>query len=203
MIEVPVGGCRVCILPVVNGLLSEADRVRDAFDGFEAYGATVGIEGIQAVKARAQLEDEFEVSELDLVYAHRMEELTGLQVEMPSPALCALVDMCTQRGMNVIPLDMNDADFTEMYCATVGAWDFVKEHRMAKKGMKRRFSSTDPEGFAREWDAYVNEVKGYRRVSENREAHIAGQIREVAKYRSSLLVVAEVERADGIAALLR
>lgn len=199
MIEVPVGGCRVCILPVVNGMASEADRVRGLFGSFEAYGATMGIEGVQAIKARADLEDEFEVSELDLVYAHRMEQLTGQPVEMPSPAMCVLTDLCTENGLNVIPLDMNDADFTEMYCETVKAWDFVKEHRLAKKGMKRRFTSTTPEGFALEWDGFVNEVKGYRRVSENREAHIASQIREVAKYRSSLLVVCEIERAAGIA----
>lgn len=203
MIEIPVDGCRVCILPVVNGIVPEADRVREAFGGYEAYGATMGIEGIQAIKARAQLDDEFEVSELDLAYAHRMEEITGMQVEMPSPAMCALVDLCSDEGMNVIPLDMNDSEFTEMYCDTVKTWDFVKEHRLAKKGMKRRFRSTTPEEFAFEWDEYVNGVKGYRDVSRNREAHIAAQIREVAKYRGSLLVVAEIERADGIAELLR
>lgn len=203
MIEVPVGSCRVCILPVVNGIVSEADRVREAYGGFEAYGATMGIEGIQAIKSRAQLEDEFEVSELDLAYAHRMEELTGLQVEMPSPAMCALIDLCTQEGIGVIPLDMNDSEFTEMYCDTVKTWDFVKEHRLAKKGMKKKFRSTTPEEFAFEWDEYVNGVKGYRDVSRNREEHIASQIREVAKYRASLLVVAEIERAEGIAELLR
>ena len=203
MIEVPVGSCRVCILPVVNGIVSEADRVREAYGGFEAYGATMGIEGIQAIKSRAQLEDEFEVSELDLAYAHKMQELTGEQVEMPSPAMCALVDLCTEAEDDVLPLDMNDTAFTELYCDTVNAWDFVKEHRLAKKGMKKKFRSTTPEEFAFEWDEYVNGVKGYRDVSRNREEHIASQIREVAKYRASLLVVAEIERAEGIAELLR
>lgn len=203
MIEVPVGDCAVSILPIVNGVASEADRVRAAYGGYEAYGMTMGIEGIQAIRGRAELEDEFEVSELDLAYAHRMEELTGVAVEMPSPAMCVLVDLCAQEGRNVIPLDMNDAEFTELYCDTVRTWDFVKEHRLAKKGMKRRFRSTTPEQFAMEWDEYVNSVRGYRDVSRKREAYIASQIREVAKYRNSLLVVAEVERADGIAALLR
>ena len=83
------------------------------------------------------------------------------------------------------------------------AWDFVKEHRMAKKGMKRRFSSTTPLQFALDWDAYVNEVKGYRQVSEKREAYIANRIREVARIKGSLLAVIEAERADGVARLLR
>lgn len=203
MIELTVDGCRVCILPVVNGIVSEADKVREAFDGFEAYGVALGVEGIDAIKKRVQLEGEFEVSELDLAYAHRMQELTGEYVEIPSPAMCVLVDLCAEKGMNVIALDMNDADFTELYCDTVKAWDFVKEHRIAKKGMKRKFRSTTPEGFALEWDAYINEVKGYRQVSEKREAYIASQIRDVAKYRKSLLAVIETERAEGVAKHLR
>lgn len=202
MKTIRIGECDVTIMPVVNGIQSEADRVRGEFGGYEAYGASLGIEGIQAIKNRVQLEDEFEVSELDLAYAHRMEGLTGLQVEMPSPAICALVDCCSGCGMNVIPLDMNDSQFTDMYCDTVKTLDFVKEHRLAKKGMKKSFSSKTPEEFALEWDAYVNGVKGYRDVSLNRERHIAGQIREVAKYKKSLLAVIEIERATGIIKLL-
>ena len=203
MIEIPVGDCRVCILPVVNGIASEADRVREAFGDFDAYGVSLGIEGIQAIKGRVQLEGEFEVSELDIAYAQRMEELTGEHVEIPSPAMCVLVDLCARDGRNVIALDMNDADFTEMYCDTVRAWDFVKEHRLAKKGMKRKFRSTEPTAFAVEWDSFIHEVKGYRQVSEKREKYIADQIRDVARYKKSLLALIEVERAENIAALLR
>lgn len=203
MIELTVDGCRVCILPVVNGLLSETGKVESAYGDFEAYGASLGIEGIQAIKNRVQLESDFEVSELDIAYAQRMEELTGEHVEIPSPAMCVLVDLCARDGRNVIALDMNDADFTEMYCDTVRAWDFVKEHRLAKKGMKRKFRSTEPAAFAVEWDSFIHEVKGYRQVSEKRERYIADQIRDVARYKKSLLALIEVERAENIAALLR
>ena len=203
MIRLHVGECAVDILPVVNGLESEIGKVRSAYGGYEAYGMALGIEGIQALKNRARIEDEFEVSELDIAYANRMLELTGEEVVMPSPAMCTLVDLVTEDGGNVIALDMNDREFTELYCDTVSAFDFVKEHGLAKKGMKKRFSSGTPEDFALEWDAFINNVKGYRKVSEKREAHIAEQIRDVAKYRKSLLVVIETERAEGVASLLR
>lgn len=203
MISLKVGDCAVDILPVVNGLESEIDRVHSAYGDYEAYGISLGIEGIQALRNRIQIEDEFEVSELDIAYANRMLELTGEEVVMPSPAMCALVDLVTEDGGNVIALDMNDREFTELYCDTVSAFDFVKEHGLAKKGMKKRFSANTPEDFALEWDAFINNVKGYRKVSEKREAHIAEQIRDVARYRRSLLVVIEVERAEGVAKLLR
>lgn len=202
MNTIRIRDCEVHVLPIVNGIQSEADRVHECFGDHEAYGAALGIEGIQAIKNRVQLNDEFEVSELDLAYAHRMEQLTGLTVEMPSPAICALVDECAKRNMNVIALDMNDSDFTEMYCETVKTWDFVKEHRLAKKGMKKRFNASTPEEFALQWDAYVNSVKGYRDVSLKRERYIAEQIADVAKYRSDFMVVVEVERASGIMKIL-
>lgn len=202
MIGLQVGDCRVDILPVVNGIESEADKVKDAYGGYEAYGMAMGIEGIQAIKARAQIEDEFEVSELDIAYANRMLELTGEEVRMPSPAMCELIDLVASDGGNVIALDMNDAEFTEIYCETVPALDFVKEHRLAKKGMRKRFSSSTPEQFALEWDGYINGVKSYRLLSEKRERYIAGEIADVAKYRKSILVLIEVERAKGVASLL-
>ena len=202
MISLQVGECRVDILPVVNGIESEADKVREAYGKYEAYGMAMGIEGIQAIKARVELEDEFEVSELDIAYANRMLELTGEEVRMPSPAMCALVDLLAADGGNAIALDMNDAEFTEMYCETVPALDFVKEHRLAKKGMRKRFTSSTPEQFALEWDGFVNGVKSNRLLSEKRERYIAGEIADVAKYRKSILVLIEVERAKGVASLL-
>lgn len=204
MISLRVGECDVDILPVVNGIMSEADRVRSAYGGYEAYGVSLGVEGVQAIKARKRLEGDFEVSELDIVYTTRMMQLTGEEVRIPSPAVCVLIDLVAADGGNVIALDMNDADFTEMYCDTVPAKDFVKEHRLAKKGMKAGFGSATPEEFAVEWDRYVNSgIRSYGRVSEKRERHIAEQISDVAKYRRSLLAVIEVERALGVADLLR
>ncbi len=203
MISIQVGECQVDILPVVNGLPSESERVRAEFGRHEAYGMAMGIEGIEAIKARIQLEGDFEVSELDIAYANRMKELTGEEVVMPSPAMCTLVDLVASEGGNVIALDMNDEAFTEMYCETVPAHEFVKEHRLAKKGMKKRFASTSPMEFAIEWDSFINTVKSYGRISKNREIYIANQIKDTAKYRKSLLVLIEVERAQGVADLLR
>ncbi|MBE6520187.1 MAG: hypothetical protein E7Z68_03625 [Thermoplasmata archaeon] len=200
MISVRVGDCDVDILPFVNGLQSEADKVRDAYGKHEAYGIAMSIEGVQALEHREELDDDFGVSELDLVYANKMEWFGT--VEMPSPAACVLVDLCKENGTPLIPLDMNDADFTELYCNTVKTLDFVKEHRHAKKGMKKTFDASTPEELAVQWDDFVNEIGSYHEVSRKREEYLAEQISDVAKYRKSLLVLLEVERCDGVVALL-
>ena len=200
MISGTVGECRVDILPVVNGIVSEADRVKDLFGEYDAYAASLGIEGIQTIKNRSNIDEEFEVSELDLVYAEHISKFD--RVEFPSPGMCAFIDCAKDRGMNVIPLDMNDDDFTQMYCDTVGTFDFVREHRLAKKGMKKSFILESPEGFAKEWDSYVNTVKGYRDISLKREDYIASQIRDIARFKNNLLAAIEVERVDGVVSKL-
>ncbi len=197
MIALDVGECKVDILPIVNGLVSEADRVRQEFTDHEAYGAALSIEGIQCLKNRFNIQETFDVSELDMVYAKHMERFG--EVEIPSPAMYTFIDLVTERGKLCIPLDMNDADFTDIYCKHVGVTEFIKEHNVAKKGMKRIFDGSTPERLAKQWDTFVNDhLKSYGKLSEIREQHIADEIRDVSKYRKDLLVIIEVERVDGV-----
>ena len=196
MISLEIGKCKVDILPIVKGLVSEADKVREAYGPYEAYAAALGLEEITALKHRAEIEDEQELSEIDMVYVHHLSKFG--EIETPTPAYCELIDLCSKDSIDVIPLDMNNEEFTEMYVNTVKALEFVKEHRLAKKGMKHRFDMSSPESFAITWDDYLNKVKGYEKVSQKREEFIASQIKDIAKYRNSFLAVVEVERIKNI-----
>ena len=201
MITLQVGDCKVDILPIVNGLISEADRVREEFSDHEAYGVALSIEGIQCLKNRRNIEEMFDVSELDMVYAKHLERFG--EVEIPSPAMYTFIDLVTERGKLCIPLDMNDSDFTELYCDNVGAIEFIKEHNVAKKGMKRIFDGSTPEKMAKQWDDFVNSnLKSYGKLSKLREEHIANEIKDIAKYKRELLAIIEVERVDGVVSLL-
>ncbi len=201
MITLQIGDCKVDILPIVNGLISEADRVREVFSDHEAYGVALSIEGIQCLKNRRNIEEMFDVSELDMVYAKHLERFG--EVEIPSPAMYTFIDLVTERGKLCIPLDMNDSDFTELYCDNVGAMEFIKEHNVAKKGMKRIFDGSTPEKMAKQWDDFVNSnLKSYGKLSKLREEHIANEIKDIAKYKRELLAIMEVERVDGVVSLL-
>lgn len=195
-----IGDCKIDVLPIVHGLVTEAEKVRSAYGGYEAYACALGIEGVMGIKNRSEIDDEFGINELDIAYAKHMEAFG--EVQIPSPALCELIDLCSADGGNVIPLDMNDEEYTELYCDTVKALDFVKEHRHAKKGFKKKFNAETPEELAIQWDSHINKVKSYALLSKRREEYIATQIADVAKYRKSLLVVLEVERVEGILGFL-
>ncbi|MDD2626050.1 MAG: hypothetical protein PHT00_03585 [Candidatus Methanomethylophilus sp.] len=196
-----IGQCRIDLLPVVNGLTAETDRVRAAYGNYESYGASMGIEGLEALRKRAEIGlDDIEVSELDIVYAEKMAAFGN--VETPSPPFCALVDLCAADGKQVIALDFNDNDYTTAYIENVSTTEFVSEHRLAKKSHKQKFTARTPAELAQEWDMYVGTVAGYAKLNRAREEHIAAEIADTANYRKSLLAVVESERADGITALL-
>ena len=154
MISLRIGGCKVDVLPVVNGLVSEVKKIRDTYGRCEAYAVALGIEGIEAVQYRKSLpDDSYEVNELDLVYAERLGYFG--EVQLPSPAFCELIDSCTRDGIKPIPLDMNDEMFDDMYIKCVSAFQFTNQHRIAKKGMKARLDMSSPEAMAKSWDAYI------------------------------------------------
>ena len=201
MISLRKRDCIISILPVVNGLVSEAERVVNNMDNHESYAIALGVDGVLALQKRSELEDDYEVSELDLVYAEHLSRFGN--VEMPSPAMCAFVDYLKERNITPVSLDYNDEDYTDLYCKTVGTLDFVREHRLAKKGMKKDFSFDTPEELAKAWDEHVNKVKGYKAMSELREKHIAEEIAHLAEFKKDVLVCIEVERASGVADKLR
>ena len=196
MISIKIGNCQVDLLPIIKGLVSEAEVVRSAYGKHEAYAIALGIEEISALIQRESLMDSHELSEIDLVYAHHLSNFG--EVESPTPAYCELIDLCSKDGKKVIPLDMNNNDFTTVFINNVKATEFVKEHRLAKKGMKRKFNMSSSADFVLDWDAYLSKVKGYAKVNRIREKYLAEQILDIAKYRDSLLAVVELERINNM-----
>ena len=201
MISMRISGCDVDILPVVNGLVSEADKVREAYGKYEAYGASLGIEALEALKRREEIGvDDIEVSEFDIVYAKKMAVFGDIQT--PSPAFCELVDLCTADGKNVIPLDMKDYDYDTAYMECISATEFTAAHHLAKKAYKKEMDQSSPENMALELDRLVSKKKGFARLNRRREEYIAKEIADTARYRSSLLCVIEVERVGGVRSIL-
>ena len=196
MISLRIGDCDVDIIPIIKGLVSEAEKVSSIYGKYEAYAVTLSIEEITALVNREELMDEHELSEIDLVYAHHLSSFG--EVESPTPAYCELIDLCGKDGISVIPLDMDNEEFTTVFVDNVKTMEFVNEHRVAKKGMKKKFDMSSPEKFAIEWDEYINGVKGYAKISKIRDKYMAEQIVDIAKYRRTLLAVVEVERINMI-----
>lgn len=197
MISMRIGECDIDIIPIVKGLISEKEKVKEALSSkrYEVVGLPLGIEDVEALKRRSEIEGEFEQSDVDSVYSYFLKNLGN--IDMPDPSFTYLVDESKASNVPIIPLDMNDEDYSKVYCAHVSTLEFLKEKRVLKKAMKTNFDYSSPESFALQWDALINTIKGYQTMSSIREEYIAGEIKDVAKYRKSFLVLLEYERLEG------
>ena len=192
-----IDGCSVTILPVIKGLVSEYDRVKDAITSdYDCIAVSLGLEEIEVMKTCDRQEWEYDPSNLDSVYAHHLKNFG--EVTIPIPAFKAVTDACASMGMEPMPLDMCDEEFTKMYCDCVSTLDILKENRILKKSMKMQFDLSSPEAFVKQWDDLINKIKGQYAVSLRREEYIADQLRDLARYKRKILAVIEYERVDGV-----
>ena len=203
MKTVEVNGCSVDLFPVIRGLVSEKDGIRKLFDKkYDAVGVSLGPEDIDIISKRGEVTDKPDISDLDAVYAHLLMRFG--KVDLPVPAYAELVDICRERSIDLLPLDMDDETFTEMFCKKVKPTDLFKETKVAKKALKHEFTASGPGEFAIEWDDYVNKkIRGFYLVSLQREAFIANEIAHHAAGKRNMLAVVELERMAGILDLLR
>ena len=192
-----IGDCSISVLPVIKGLVSEYDRASEAVtESYDCIAVSMGLEEIVALKNCDKEEMEYDPSNLDAVYAHHLKRFG--EVDVPIPAFKAVIDRCASMGIEPMPLDMCDEDFTKMYCDCVGTMDLLKENRILKKSMKMKFDESSPEAFVKQWDDLINRIKGQYAVSVRREEYMAGQLRDLAKYRRNVLAVIEYERVAGV-----
>ena len=197
-----MNGCRLDIIPIVKGLISERDKVIDAMskNDYETCGVSWGIEEIEAVRRRDEITGDNETNDLDVVYLYKLKRFGD--VDMPDPAFTYAVDEFSKKGVAVIPLDMSDDEFSEAYCREVSTWDFLKENKIVSKAMKKEFTDASPEDFIMEWDSLINEVKGYRKMNALKEEFIADQIADLTKYRKNALILVDYERSERVVSLL-
>ena len=201
MINVTVGNCSVDILPVIKGLVSEYERVKEAADdSYDTFAVSLGKEDIVAVGMRDELKDGQELEDLDIVYLHYLGEFG--ETGVPSPAFSAIVDAGNELSVPVAALDMEEEVFSKVYCDTISTFELLKEGRLVKKALKKNFDRSLPEAFVNDWDSFVNDAKGFRELCRMRERYMAGRIKVLAKNSKRMLAVIETERIKGIMPLL-
>lgn len=202
MISVDLGKCTVDILPVVKGLVSEYGRVKDAAGGkYDKFAVSLGKEDILAVGLRNELEDDQVLEDIDHVYLHHLSNFG--ETDAPSPAFCALIDVCAGMSAQVHPLDMDEESFSAVYCDMITTLELLKEGRLARKALKKSFDMSSADAFAIDWDSFVNASKGFAELTRLREKYMANRIKLLAGNSERMLAVIETERVNGIVRILK
>ncbi len=197
MREVRIGGSTATLVPVIRGLISEASRIRNLLDSedFDVIGVSIAPEELQTLReglgegaAPSNVEEE--------VY---MRELARFgQVAKPPPCFVEAVAVSQSKGIQCIALDLDEEAFTDLYCQEIRSWDLIRYTRDLKKLRGMSFQADSPEEFVRTFDSVINGRKGYKRLEQARETHIAASVRELCTPFRRPLALVEAERFPGV-----
>jgi hypothetical protein len=197
MRSVEINGSRVHIVGVVKGLVSEEKKVESAISELtpDAIGISVSKEQLAALRSK-EVWDEYELSPLETAYKTLMQEFG--EVRLPSPAFIKALELAEYSKVPVIPIDMNDYDYTEAYCQKVGTADLVREGAFSKSVKRRKFDGSSPESLAIDWDRQVNKAKGFRELEAQRETHMSLILKKMTSKYRNILALVDQERFEGI-----
>lgn len=188
------------IIPVIKGLVSESPKADVLLDrNYDAAAVSLGPEDISAISARSTLE-EAEISDADAVYGHFLSSFG--KIGSPSPVYCALVDLCAEKGIPLIPADMDDAEYTEAYCRNISLLETLKERSLIRSAAKGGLDMSSPEAFVKDFESMFRKIRGFNILAYERADRMAGKLSEALDRRKRIAAFIEIETADDVARIL-
>jgi len=201
--SVRADGCDIHVLPVIKGLVSESESVRQAFDYVKPDLVAISISKEELEGLREMPEDfEPQLSRYEEIYVEGLQRFG--EVSAPPPCYVAALELADHRGIPLVPVDMDEKSYTELYCLAVSGGTLFRHSTRTWILKRRRFSTQSPEDFVRAWDRAVNGLEGFRKIEQTRAETMAREILKAcggsAKH---LLAIVELERAQEVLGLIR
>ena len=197
-----VDGCTIHILSVIKGLKSETEKVRKAFEETKPDVVAISLsrEEIEGLK---NIPDDYEpeLSRYDEIYAEGLGRFG--EVAAPPPCYVATLELAQHEGIPLIPVDMDEQSYTDLYCAVVPGTALFRHSTRIWLLKRRTFSDDSPEKFVLAWDKAVNNMEGFRLIERKRAQAMAKGIKKACAGSKDLLAVIEFERATDVLDILR
>ena len=196
-----VGDSIVHILPVIRGLTSEISTVREAFASVnpEAVAVSLSKEEVDGLR-NLPADFEPELSRYDEIYIQGLARFG--EVAAPPPCYVAAIEIADSEGVPVLPIDIDEASYTELYCASVSGTTLFRNSTRTWHLRRRAFSADTPEQYVMKIDRAFNNMRGFRNVENQRAEWMARETLKAAKNFGRLLTVIEFERAGDVAGLI-
>ena len=199
---ISLGSCKVHILGVIKGLESEVEKVRKAFEEVNPEKVLISISKEELEGLRNLPEDfEPELSRYEEIYAEGLSRFG--KVAAPPPCYVAALELSDHKGIPLIPIDLDERSYTDLYCAAVGGTSLFRHSTRTWLMKRRKYSLESPEAFVMAWDKAVNNLEGSRIIERKGTEQMAPGTREAVDGAERMLAVIEFERAHEVADLLR
>ena len=200
--KLKVDGCTVHILSVIKGLKSETEKVRKAFEETKPDVVAISLSR-EEVEGLKNIPDDYEpeLSRYDEIYAEGLGRFG--EVAAPPPCYVATLELAQHEGIPLIPVDMDEQSYTDLYCAVVPGTALFRHSTRTWLLKRRTFSDDGPEQFVIAWDKAVNNMEGFKIIESKRAQAMAKGIKKACAGSKNLLAVIELERAADVLDILR
>jgi pheromone shutdown protein TraB len=197
----PSGRSELHVLPVIRGLMSEVSEVNHAFETVSPDAVAVSLSKEQTEGLR-HLPDDFEpeLSRYDEIYVRGLTRFG--EVSAPPPCYVAALEIADSMDLPVFPVDIDETSYTELYCASVSGTTLFRHSTRTWMLGKRSFAAETPEEYVRKIDRAFNNMRGFRKVEQERARWMARELVRASDGVERLLAVVEFERADDVCDLL-
>jgi len=189
----------VLVLATIKGLTRERALVRNAFMDMDPDAVAIHISAEEMIGLKKVVDGkikEIALSNYEEVYAKKLSRYG--QVQVPPPSIVSAYRLAKKKKIPILALDVGEERFTEAFTSNISTMQLYRHSSRLKKLAKKKYSSSDPEQFIREWDADVTKLKGFSQLEDIRERHMAERIQYFSGKFDTLLAVVEFERAPGI-----
>ena len=194
-------GCTISVLGVIKGLKAEVGRVQSAFDLTKPDVVAISLSK-EELEGLRNLPDDYvpDLSRYDQIYAEGLSRFG--EVAAPPPCYVATVELADHRGIRLIPVDLDEQSYSELYCVAVPGTTLFRHSTRTWILKRRRFSDESPEEFVLNWDKTVNNLEGFRTIEKKRAETMAKGILAACEGSSDVLAVIELERAGEVRDLI-
>lgn len=138
------------------------------------------------------------VSDTDMTFARKLAAFGD--VELPPPSFREAVERATAKGVEVVTLDLDDDEYTTIFCDHVTYWQLVRHARALKR--MRRMRASGPEDLAAQWDRRVRLIPGFGVLERERERRIAHALIALMGRSERVLAVVDLPLVEGVVASL-
>ncbi len=195
MHEIELNGSRIFVLPVIKGLVSEGEKVRNAISEIRPQAVGISISKEELDGLRSYQGEEIELSDQEEAYKAGLLEFG--EVQLPPPCYMEAVKATDEMGIPLIPIDMNEELFSERYCELIGGLELMKESFLSHRVARKKFIMDSAEEFVLDYDRKVNGGRGVSSLNAERESHMTSSTIDLASQYAKLLLLVEIERSRG------
>ncbi len=190
--------CSIHVLPVIKGLMSETENVRQAFDYVKPDIVAVSLSK-EELDGLRNIPDDYEpmLSRYEEIYAQGLQRFG--EVSAPPPCYVATLELADHREIPIVPVDLDEASYTELYILAVSGGTLFRHSTRTWLLKRKKFSTESAEEFVLSWDKTVNGLGGFRKIEDARAEAIANGILKICTDGGTqILAVVELERSGEV-----